>query len=51
MARLERWMRRTTRWGCNYGAGANGAGCSITTNDVFNNGSGTVDADPWIVWA
>src|SRR5205085_11070422 len=36
-------------WGCNYGPGATGAGCSATTNDVFNNGSGAVDADPWIV--
>ena len=36
-------------WGCNYGPGLGGAGCSGTANDIFNNGSGTVDANPWIV--
>jgi hypothetical protein len=35
-------------WGCNYGPGATGAGCSGPTNDVFNNVSGSVDSDPWI---
>ncbi len=38
-------------WGCNFGPGGTGAGCSGTPDDVFNNGSGTVDADPWIVLA
>ncbi|HYX26938.1 MAG TPA: Calx-beta domain-containing protein, partial [Pyrinomonadaceae bacterium] len=39
-------------WGCNYGPGAGGAGCTGTPNGIFNNssgGSGIVDADPWIV--
>jgi hypothetical protein len=31
-------------WGCNYGPGATGAGCSGTTNGII----GTVDADPWL---
>ncbi|QQS32661.1 MAG: right-handed parallel beta-helix repeat-containing protein [Acidobacteriota bacterium] len=31
-------------WGCNYGPGATGAGCSGTTNGV----TGAVDADPWL---
>ena len=31
-------------WGCNYGPGATGAGCSGTTNGI----SGTVDANPWL---
>jgi hypothetical protein len=32
-------------WGCNYGPGAGGSGCSGTANGVI----GTVDADPWLV--
>ena len=32
-------------WGCNFGPGATGVGCSGVTNDVFINGSGTVDSD------
>ena len=36
-------------WGCNFGPGAGGTGCSGAANGIFNNGSGTVDADPWIV--
>src|SRR5204863_1256446 len=36
-------------WGCNYGPGATGAGCSGSTNGIFNNGSGSVDSNPWIV--
>ena len=31
-------------WGCNYGPGATGAGCTGTTNGV----TGTVDFDPWL---
>ena len=31
-------------WGCNYGPGATGLGCSGTTNGV----SGLVDANPWL---
>ncbi|MET0753957.1 MAG: cohesin domain-containing protein [Pyrinomonadaceae bacterium] len=32
-------------WGCNYGAGAGGAGCAGTPNGT----TGTVDANPWLV--
>jgi len=32
-------------WGCNYGPGATGAGCSGVTNGVF----GDVDYDPWLI--
>lgn len=31
-------------WGCNYGPGATGAGCSGTANSA----AGPVDADPWL---
>jgi hypothetical protein len=31
-------------WGCNYGPGATGAGCSGTANGT----TGPVDADPWL---
>lgn len=31
-------------WGCNYGPGATGPGCSGTTNGI----SGAVDANPWL---
>ena len=31
-------------WGCNYGPGAGGAGCSGTANGIL----GTVDANPWL---
>jgi parallel beta-helix repeat protein len=31
-------------WGCNYGPGASGVGCSATSNGV----SGAVDANPWL---
>ncbi len=31
-------------WGCNYGPGATGAGCSGTTNSI----SGNIDANPWL---
>ena len=31
-------------WGCNYGPGAGGAGCSGTANGVL----GAVDANPWL---
>jgi hypothetical protein len=31
-------------WGCNYGPGAGGAGCTGTANG----NTGTVDADPWL---
>lgn len=36
-------------WGCNYGPGTGGVGCTGTPNGILNTGSGTVDADPWIV--
>ena len=38
-------------WGCNFGPGTGGAGCSATPNGtlVFAGNSGTLDADPWIV--
>jgi hypothetical protein len=31
-------------WGCNYGPGATGAGCSSAANSA----SGPIDADPWL---
>jgi len=31
-------------WGCNYGPGATGAGCSGTANGI----TGPADADPWL---
>ncbi len=31
-------------WGCNYGPGAGGAGCTGTANGTI----GTVDVDPWL---
>jgi len=31
-------------WGCNYGPGASGSGCSGTTNGTL----GTVDSTPWL---
>jgi uncharacterized repeat protein (TIGR01451 family) len=36
-------------WGCNYGPGTGGAGCSGTPNGLGLNGSAIIDADPWIV--
>ncbi len=38
-------------WGCNFGPGATGAGCSGTTNGtlVFAGNTGTLDSNPWIV--
>ena len=38
-------------WGCNYGPGAGGTGCSGTANGtlVFAGNTGTLDANPWIV--
>ena len=36
-------------WGCNYGPGATGAGCSGATNSATNSGSGGIDANPWLV--
>lgn len=33
-------------WGCNYGPGAGGAGCTGTQNGIT--GTGTVDASPWL---
>ena len=38
-------------WGCNYGPGAGGSGCSGTTNGilVFAGNTGVLDANPWIV--
>lgn len=33
-------------WGCNYGPGAGGAGCTGTQNG--NAGSGAIDATPWL---
>ncbi|MBS1793305.1 MAG: hypothetical protein JSS81_05595 [Acidobacteria bacterium] len=35
-------------WGCNYGPGAGGAGCSGTANGVTGSGAGAVDANPWL---
>lgn len=36
-------------WGCNFGPGATGAGCSGATNGAANSGSGGIDANPWLV--
>ena len=38
-------------WGCNFGPGAGGTGCSGTTNGalVFAGNTGVLDANPWIV--
>ncbi len=36
-------------WGCNYGPGAGGAGCSGTANGIGGTGAANVDADPWLV--
>ena len=36
-------------WGCNYGPGTGGAGCSGTPNGVNNTSPGTVDTNPWLV--
>lgn len=36
-------------WGCNYGPGTGGAGCSETPNGVTGTGAANVDANPWIV--
>ncbi|MBI3424585.1 MAG: putative Ig domain-containing protein, partial [Acidobacteria bacterium] len=36
-------------WGCNFGPGATGAGCSGTTNGASNAGAGGIDFNPWLV--
>lgn len=36
-------------WGCNYGPGTGGAGCSETPNAVTGAGAASVDSNPWIV--
>ncbi|HWN09270.1 MAG TPA: Calx-beta domain-containing protein [Pyrinomonadaceae bacterium] len=38
-------------WGCNFGPGVGGAGCTGTPNGtlVFAGNTGVLDADPWIV--
>ncbi len=36
-------------WGCNYGPGATGAGCSGATNGASNAGAGGIDFNPWLV--
>ncbi len=36
-------------WGCNFGPGATGAGCTGTINGVSNTGGGSVDSNPWLV--
>ncbi len=35
-------------WGCNYGPGAGGAGCSGTTNGLNGTGAANLDANPWL---
>jgi Cohesin domain/Carboxypeptidase regulatory-like domain len=35
-------------WGCNYGPGAGGAGCSGTANGIHLNGTAAVDASTWL---
>jgi hypothetical protein len=35
-------------WGCNYGPGAGGAGCSGTPNGVNGPAAASVDANPWL---
>jgi hypothetical protein len=36
-------------WGCNFGPGTGGTGCTGTPNGVGITGSGIVDANPWLV--
>src|SRR5262249_33430701 len=36
-------------WGCNFGPGVGGTGCSATPNNVTNTGGGSVDFNPWLV--
>jgi len=36
-------------WGCNYGQAQPALDAPLLPMTLFNNGSGTVDADPWIV--
>jgi hypothetical protein len=38
-------------WGCNFGPGAGGTGCTGTANGilVFAGNTGSLDANPWIV--
>ncbi len=36
-------------WGCNFGPGTGGAGCSGTPNGKSGTGAANLDADPWIV--
>jgi hypothetical protein len=36
-------------WGCNFGPGVGGAGCSGTPNSVSNTGGGSVNFNPWLV--
>jgi hypothetical protein len=36
-------------WGCNFGPGATGAGCSGTPNGASNSGAGGIDFNPWLV--
>ena len=36
-------------WGCNYGPGVGGAGCTGTPNGKGGAGAASIDADPWLV--
>ncbi len=42
-------MAENNWWGCNYGPGATGAGCSGATNGASNAGAGGIDFNPWLV--
>ena len=35
-------------WGCNFGPGTGGVGCSGTPNGVGGTGAANVDANPWL---
>lgn len=35
-------------WGCNFGPGVGGAGCSGPANSASNTGAGSIDSNPWL---
>jgi hypothetical protein len=36
-------------WGCNFGPGTGGTGCSGTSNGIGGTGAANVDANPWLI--